>query len=60
MTIRQRKKKQREKRKKRKERVEVDTIKFFLAFLRKSKILIFIKNNLKNIKNILTVRSNSI
>jgi hypothetical protein len=33
---------------------------FFLVFLHESKILIFIKNNLKNTKNILTVRCNTI
>jgi hypothetical protein len=33
---------------------------FFLLFLHESRILIFIKNNMKNTKYILTVRSNSV
>ena len=36
------------------------TIHVFLLFLHASKILILIKNNLKNTKNILTVRFNSV
>jgi len=45
--------------KKRKKRI-ANTIHVFLLFFHASKILIFIKNNMKNIKYILTVRSNSV
>jgi len=37
-----------------------NSIHFFLLFLHAGKVLIFIKNNMKNIKYILTVRSNSV
>jgi len=46
-------------RKKRKKRI-ANTIHVFLLFLHAGKILIFIKNNMENIKYILTVRSNSV
>jgi len=49
-----------EKKEKKRERISCITIHVFLLFLRASKILILIKNNLKNTKNILTVRSNSV
>jgi len=52
-------KRRRRRRKKRKKRI-ANTIHVFLLFLRVGKILIFIKNNMKNIKYILTVRSNSV
>jgi hypothetical protein len=53
-------KKKEEKERERKERRELLLFEFFSVFLHASKILFFIKNNLKNTKNILTVRSNSI
>jgi hypothetical protein len=45
---------------KNREMISYVTIHVFLLFLRASKILILIKNNLKNIKNILIVRFNSV
>jgi len=67
VTVRQGRKKRRRKRKggekKRKEKKRgypVSLFMFFLLFLRASKILIFIKNNMENTKYILTVRSNSV
>jgi len=45
---------------KNRERISHITIHVFLLFLHASKILILIKNNLKNTKNILTVRFNSV
>ena len=46
--------------KKKEERLHIYYSGFFLLFLHESRILIFIKNNIKNIKYILTVRSNSV
>jgi len=54
-----REEKKKEKKEKKRETSSI-TIQIFLFFLHESKILIFIKNNLKNTKNILTVRCNSI
>jgi len=48
-----------EEKKERKERI-ANTIHVFLLFLHAGKILIFIKNNMENIKYILTVRFNSV
>jgi hypothetical protein len=63
--MRQRREGEAKKRKKKKEkekRREITYIlfSFFLLFLHESRILIFIKNNMKNTKYILTVRSNSV
>jgi len=52
-------KKKEEEERKRKKKI-ANTIHVFLLFLHAGKILIFIKNNMKNIKYILTVRSNSV
>jgi hypothetical protein len=65
VTVRQKKKKEKRKKKKRrekKERREIEYLlfRFFLLFLHESRILILIKNNLKNTKNIITVRFNSV
>jgi len=61
VTVRQTGREERKKKKKKEERrIECITIHVFLLFLHASKILILIKNNLKNIKNILTVRFNSV
>jgi hypothetical protein len=68
VTIRRKKeeKKQRNEEKKKKrgeknrETISYITIHVFLLFFHASKILILIKNNLKNTKNILTVRFNSV
>ena len=54
------KKKKKEEKEKKEKRDYIHTIQFFLLFLHESRILIFIKNNMKNIKYILTVRSNSV
>jgi hypothetical protein len=63
--VRQKKRRKKKKEKKKKERGEKNTISYitihdFLLFLHASKILILIKNNMENTKNILTVRSNSV
>jgi len=59
-----REKQKKEKKKKEKEKKEkkekIHTIQVFLLFLHERRILIFIKNNMKNTKYILTVRSNSV
>jgi len=61
VTIRQGRKKKERKEKKRKERLHpISLFRFFLVFLHECKILIFIKNNLKNTKNILTIKCYSI
>jgi hypothetical protein len=58
------KKKKRKQRKKEERRIErrypISLFMFFLLFFRASKILIFIKNNLKNTKNIISVRFNKV
>ena len=53
-------KEEKEKKREKKEIRYPTTIHVFLLFLHASKILILIKNNLKNTKNILTVRFNSV
>jgi len=53
-------KKEKKKGEKNRETISYITIHVFLLFFYASKILILIKNNLKNIKNILTVRFNSV
>jgi hypothetical protein len=60
--VRQRERRERERKKKEKKekRDYIHTIQVFLLFLHESRILIFIKNNMKNTKYILTVRSNSV
>jgi len=56
VTVRQRKRGE-----EKKERKELQTLfTFFLLFLHAGKILIFIKNNMENIKYILTVKFNSV
>jgi len=54
------KEKKKKKEERRIERRYSITIHVFLLFLHAIKILILIKNNLKNTKNILTVRFNSV
>jgi len=54
------KKEKKRKRKKKEERLHTYYSVFFLLFLHESRILIFIKNNMKNTKYILTIRSNSV
>jgi len=60
VTIRQGRKENRKERKEKRDYILDHYSGFFLVFLYESKILIFIKNNLKYTKNILTVRCNSI
>jgi len=52
--------KKRKKRKKTRREIRCILFMFFLLFLHEGRILIFIKNNIKNTKYILTVRSNSV
>jgi hypothetical protein len=54
------KKEKKKKGKKKKKEITYLLFRFFLLFLHESRILIFIKNNMKNTKYILTVRSNSV
>ena len=54
------KREQRKRREKNRETYPISLFIFFLLFLHAGKILILIKNNLKNTKNILTVRFNSV
>jgi hypothetical protein len=56
----EKKKKEKEREEKNRDTISYITIHVFLLFLHASKILILIKNNLKNTKNILTVRFNSV
>ena len=56
--VREQKGGEKEKKKKKEKRDYI--CKVFLLFLHESRMLIFIKNNMKNIKYILTVRSNSV
>jgi len=65
VTVRQRREEEEEKeeeggRRKKEKRDYIHTIQVFLLFLHETRILIFIKNNIKNTKYILTVRSNSV
>jgi hypothetical protein len=58
--MRKKEKKERGEKEKKEERLHIYYSGFFLLFLHESRILIFIKNNMKNTKYILTVRSNSV